>query len=129
VTYAGVSEHEQGDNVTLSEAALAWLQLKSAFKRQSLRSMHSLLGSGAMGEAAYARMLAALQHRKQIGLTKFHCAAILLDPRSTMRCSASQYIGWADDGTLGNTPVVRSATDAMVELANVARGTKKDGSK
>jgi hypothetical protein len=116
------------NNATLSEAALAWLELESAFKRQSLRSMHSLLGSGAMGEAAYAMILAALQHRMQINLTAFCCAALLLDPRSTMRRSASQYIGSADEGTLGNTPVVRSATDAMVELANVVRETKKDGS-
>jgi hypothetical protein len=82
-----------------------------------------------MGEAAYARILATLQHRKQIGLTKFHCAALLLDPCSTMRRSASLYIGSAAGGTRGNTPVVCSATGAMVELANVVRGTKKDGSK
>jgi hypothetical protein len=56
----------------------------------------SLLGSGAIGEAAYATILAALQHREQIGLTKFHCAALLLDPRSTMRGSATQVIGSAD---------------------------------
>jgi hypothetical protein len=43
------------DNATLSEAAVAWLELESAFKRQSPRRMHSLLGSGAMGEAAYVR--------------------------------------------------------------------------
>jgi hypothetical protein len=116
------------DNATLSEAALAWLELESAFKRQSPRSMSSLLGSGAIGEAAYATILAALQHRKQIGLTKFHCAALLLDPRPSMRIRATQYIGSADDGTLGNTAVVRSATDAIEELAKVVRGTKKDGS-
>jgi hypothetical protein len=63
------------DNATLSQAAVAWLELESAFKRQSPRSMVSLLGSDAMGEAAYATILAALQHRKQIGLTKYHCAA------------------------------------------------------
>jgi hypothetical protein len=45
-----------------------------------------------------------------------------------MHRSATRYIGLADDGTLGNTPVVRIATDAKEELAKVVRGTKKDGS-
>jgi hypothetical protein len=116
------------DNATLSEAGLAWLKLESAFKMQSPRPLVSLLGCGAMGEAAYATILAALQHRKQKSLTHFQYAAMLLDPRPTMRSSASQYIGSAVDGTLGNTPVVRSATAAMEELAKVVRGTKKDGS-
>jgi hypothetical protein len=116
------------DNATVSEAAVAWLELESAFKRQSPRSMVSLLGSDAMDEAAYATIMAALQHRKQIGLTKYHCAALLLDPRPTMRRRASRYIGSADDGTLGNTPVVCSASAALEDLAKVVCGSKKDGS-
>jgi hypothetical protein len=116
------------DSATLSEAAVAWLELESAFKRQSPRSMVSLLSSGATGEAAYATILAALQHRKQIGLTQYHCAVLLLDPPPAMRRRASEYIGLADDGTLGNTPVVRSATAAMGELAKVVHGSKKHGS-
>jgi hypothetical protein len=116
------------ESSTLSEAAVAWLELESAFKRQWPRSMVSLLGSGATGEAAHATILAALQHRKQIGLTQYHCAALLLDPRPAMRRRASEYIGLADDGTLGNTPAVRSASAAMEELAKVVRGSKKDGS-
>jgi hypothetical protein len=115
-------------NATLSEAGLAWLELESTFKRQSPRSLVSLLGSHAMGEAAYATILAALQHRKQKSLSHSHYAALLLDPRPTMRSSASQYIGSAVDGTLGNMPVVCSATAAMEELAKVVRGTKRDGS-
>jgi hypothetical protein len=116
------------DSATLSEAAVAWIELESAFKRQSPRSMVGLLGSGATGEAAYATILAALQHRKQIGLTQYHCAALLLDPRPAMRRRASEYIGLVDDGTLGNTPVVCSASAAMEELAKVVCGSKKDGS-
>jgi hypothetical protein len=66
---------------------------------------------------------------QQKSLTNFHYAALLLDPRPTMRSSASRYIGSAVDGTLGNTPVVRCAAATMEELATVVRGTKRDGSR
>jgi hypothetical protein len=45
-----------------------------------------------------------------------------------MRRRSSRYIGSADDGTLGNTPVVCSASAALEDLAKVVRGSKKDGS-
>jgi hypothetical protein len=45
------------DNATLSEAALPWLELESAFKRQSPRFLVSLLGSGARRECPMEAIL------------------------------------------------------------------------
>jgi hypothetical protein len=83
---------------------------------------------GAVREAAYAMIMQASESRKAIGLTMFHCAALMLDPRPDLCRKASQYIGCVEDNNLGNTPVVRKAAEALGVLAKVVHGTKKDGS-
>jgi hypothetical protein len=113
---------------TLSEAALAWLDLEGDLRLHRASSYAHLLGMGAVGEAAYAMIMQAFESRKAIGLTMLHCAALMLDPRPDLCRKASQYIGCVEDNNLGNTPVVRKAVGALGVLAKVVRGTKKDGS-
>jgi hypothetical protein len=74
---------------TLSEAALAWLDLEGALRLHRASSDAHLLGMGAVGEAACAMIMQAYESRKSIGLTMFHCAALMLDPRPDLCRNAS----------------------------------------
>jgi hypothetical protein len=113
---------------SVAPAVLAWLDLESDLLRHKASSYAHLLGMGAVGEAAYAMIMQAFESRKAIGLTMFHCAALMLDPRPDLCRKASQYRGCVEDNNLGNTPVVRKVVEALSVLAKVVRGTKQDGS-
>jgi hypothetical protein len=73
-------------------------------------------------------IMQAFESRKTIGLTMFHCAALMLDPRPDLCRKSSQYISCVEDNNLGNTPVVLKAVEALGVLAKVVRGTKRNGS-
>jgi hypothetical protein len=62
----------------------------------------------AIGEAAYATIMQALQTCKGLGLTKFQCAELMLDPRPHVRRRASQFIGSTEGINLGNALMERS---------------------
>jgi hypothetical protein len=52
----------------------------------------------------------------------------MFHPRPKLCRKASQYIVCVEDNSLGNTPVVRNAVEALGVLAKVVRCTKRDGS-
>jgi hypothetical protein len=104
------------------------LNLEGDLRLHRASSYAHLLGMGAVGEATYAIIMQAFESRKAIGLTIFHCAAVMLDPRPDLCRKASQDIGCVEDNNLGNTPVVHKAVEAVGVLAKVVCGTKKDGS-
>jgi hypothetical protein len=104
------------ESATVSDACRAWLTIGQHYARLTPADLSRISSRSA---ADLTQLQALMATRVKDGLTDVHYLALLLDPRPSMRTfvESSGLLGNPADQTMGNTPALQAAQNALRHMA------------